>query len=606
MIPSRLSRRSLRLPICFTFVLAAMLSLAVALAGNVSAAAPTARELLPPSVVAYAEAIDLGAIATMVLEHPLRHRLESLPAYEAAMASSDFAKVQQAIGAFEASMGQPWSEALSVLTDGGISIALDSAEGGMAMLIKSSDIQKLERFRNFVLAIGRMQQGQGLATDQTEYRGIAVYKLSGKAKMASFDHWLLITNSSSLGKSVIDHFLDGAGDSLQTSERLSGAFTALDLANAAKGQVTALVDVAALREAGMAKALANERTENPLAELVLGGILANLRETPYVTAALDLRRQGLQLRLSTPHDRGWEPPREYYFGSEGDRAAPPLLDVEHRMFAISAHRDLSQMWLRAGDLMTDKANDGLAKADTQLTTFFSGRDFGEDILGSLESDIQIVGCLQDFSGVQPQPAIKLPAFALQFRMKNPGETQPELRRVFQSFVGFLNVVGAMNGQPQLDLQLESIGQSQFVFATYIPERDAQESTTAPINFNFSPTLAFAGERIVLSSSTSLARELLADDSTAATDASGAAAGDSVNAIAIIEAEPIQQILEVNKPQLVANNMLEKGHSKAAAEQEIGWLLELVGFLKDAQLGLTVNDSQMQLTAELNVDSDQLE
>ena len=168
MTPSRLSQRRSRLPIHSIIALAAMLCQAAALANNASAAEPTARALLPSSVVAYAETLDLGAVAKMVLEHPLRRRLESLPAYGAAIESNDFAKVQQAIGAFEASMGQPWPEALSVLTDGGISVALDSTDSGIAMLVKSSEPEKLERFRNFALAIGRMQQGKGLATDQTE------------------------------------------------------------------------------------------------------------------------------------------------------------------------------------------------------------------------------------------------------------------------------------------------------------------------------------------------------------------------------------------------------------------------------------------------------
>ncbi len=246
----------------------------------------------------------------------------------------------------------------------------------------------------------------------------------------------------------------------------------------------------------------------------------------------------------------------------------------------------------------DRANDELAVADTQLTTFFSGRDFGEDILGSLESDVQIVGKSQDFTDVLPQPAIKLPTFAIQFRMKNPEETQPELRRVFQSFIGFLNVTGALNGQPQLDLGMENVGDAQLITATYVPDRDQRESLDAKINFNFSPTLAFAGQRIILSSTTTLARELIALD-----DVPENATADPSNTVATVEATTLQQILQANRSQLVANNMLEKGHSKEAAEGEIDLLLELLGFFRDVRLNLDVTDSQMTFDVAVDVNSE---
>ena len=51
--------------------------------------------------------------------------------------------------------------------------------------------------------------------------------------------------------------------------------------------------------------------------------------------------------------------------------------------------------------------------------------------------------------------------------------QPELRRTFQSLIGFLNIVGAMNGQPQLDLDMEKSEAAQFVTASYLPDPDCQ-------------------------------------------------------------------------------------------------------------------------------------
>ncbi len=577
---------------CSGLILFAVLWSSVAAAEQPQAIDCLATELLPASIIAYAEAPALGDVVDLLLQHPLRPRLESLPAYQAVIKSDDVGKLQQGITLFEGSMGQPWPQAIATLTDGGVTVAIDGASSGFVVLVKSSDTDKLIRLRGLLLAIRQMQQGKDWVLKQGDYRGFTAYAFNDNLKMALLDHWLVITNKSDLGKAIIDHYLDRPQSSLHTSKQFQLAVSDMQSPDAEKPAVAAFIDITAIREAGIARDLYNEKTENPVAELLLGGVLANLRHTPYLTATLSIHQQRLQFQLTTPHHRVWEPPREYFFGAPELATAPPLLMVQDRLFAVSAHRDLSQMWLRAGDLLNEKANDGLAKADTQLTTFFSGRDFGEDILGSLESDVQLVGRRHDFKGVLPLPAIKLPAFAVQFRMKAPEETKSELRRVFQSFVGFLNVVGAMEGQPQLDLGMESIGEAQLIFASYVPERDERESITAPIQFNFSPTLAFAGDRMILSSSKSLAKELVNLSATTTKDT------ESANTKATIAAATLQQILQDNRAQLVANNMLEKGSGKEAAEGEVGLLLELISYLHAAAVDLVVTEDELKLVAEV--------
>ena len=132
------------------------------------------------------------------------------------------------------------------------------------------------------------------------------------------------------------------------------------------------------------------------------------------------------------------------------------------------------MWRRAGDLFNEQTNEELAKADSGLTTLFGGKDFGEDILGALRPETQVVVARQVFAAGQSTPAIKLPAFGLVAELKDPAKMQPELRRTFQSLIGFLNVVGAMNGQPQLDLDMEKSDAAQFVTASYLPDPDAKD------------------------------------------------------------------------------------------------------------------------------------
>jgi hypothetical protein len=556
-----------------------------------------ASDLLPKTVVAVAEANNLGSAIEIVLNHPLRRRIETLPVYTNVVKSGALNQLDRGIAAFETSMGKPWQKAIDTLTDGGITIALDPATDGLAILVKSSDVDMLQRLQGFLLAIGQMKEGKLAPIEQGVYRGFTAYALSKDLKLAILGHWMLITNKSELGKSIIDQYLDTKEDSLRSTQWFSNAVAERHLQEG-EPQITAYVDVSALRDAGVAKDLFNDKSDNLIAEVLLGGVLANLKQTPFATATLRLKTTGAHLQLTSPHQLQWQPPREYFFGENGIAAAPPLLDVENRLFAISAHRDVSQMWLRSGDLLSDQANEGIAKADTQLTTFFSGRDFAEDILGALESGVQIVGQAQDFSNILPQPATKLPAFAIQFRMKSPDETMPLFRRVFQSFVGFLNVVGAMEGQPQLDLGMETVGDAKLFTATYVAMKDQQKSTDAPINFNFSPSIAFADDRVIFSSTMHLARQLVTKP---VSDSSHEA--QPANTTGMFDATTLKQILDDNRSQLVANNMLEKGHSNKAAESEIGLLLELVGMFEGLTADLAFTEKVMSLNVRLNVDQE---
>ncbi len=554
-----------------------------------------ATELLPGSIVACAEVSDLGGVLETVLNHPLRAKLEAMPAYDGFLASGAPGQLQMGLRAFEASMGKPWLEAIGTLTDRGVTVALDAADGGVAILVHSSDAELLERFRGFILALRQMQ---GATAKQGDYRGFMADLVGDKVKMVRMHDWLLLTNNSELGKAIIDQYLDRDGDTLAKNEVYAAAAEATAANAAVHRVVSAFLDIKALRDAGVAKNVFKDKIDNFAGEVALGGVLTNLRHTPYVTGEMQVSDTGVAIGFAAPHQRNWESPREYFFGEPELAVAPPQLEVPNRLFALSTHRDLSQLWLRSGDLLTDRGVDQLAVADTALTTFFSGRDFAEDILGSLDGDIQLVGMEQDFTDVLPQPAIKLPAFALQFRMKDATATKPELRRVFQSFVGFLNVTGAMNGQPQLDLGMETIGEAELVTATYVPDRDQRESLNAKIQFNFSPTVAFAGDRIIFASSAAIARELT-DTASGKAKTDG---GDS-NTTGSLQATTLQRILESNRSQLIANNMLEKGHSKEAAEGEIGLLLELLGFFRDVRLNLDITSSQMSLDLAVDVKSD---
>lgn len=557
----------------------------------------SAADMLPRSVVLYAESKALGPTVELVLEHPLRARIESLPAYAALMQSNPLKQMKAMVSLLEAGMGGRWPKVLSKLTAGGVAIALDAESEGVALLVRAADPAILQQLRDTVLPMIRGDRNNGASRApirEGEYRGIPVFAIGDQIRVATSGSWLVVTNKTELGKQILDHYLDGPSRSLaeenpfqQAAEQVSRNATAW-----------AYMDIAALRDSGRAKQLYSGRTDNPLTELLMGGITSNLRHTDFGILEMVVDSDALEISIRTPHQPEWAgEERGYYFGLNGQAQAPALLSVENQVFTASSYRDLSQMWLRAGDLMTDNAVEGLARADSQLTTFFSGKDFGEDILGALEPGLQFVVVRQDFTDMLPCPAITLPAFALKMRMNSPEETQPEFRRVFQSFIGFLNVIGAMKGQPQFDLELEDIrGQGdraiQIVSARYVPQKGEEGATDAAINFNFAPALVFSGEDLILSSTRRLGRDLAI--------ASSEVDVPKVNTVAKLDVQCLSSILSDNRQQLIAKNMLDKGYSQTAAEGETELILELTRFFTNVSVDLAASAGWLEFGLRVGI------
>lgn len=557
-------------------------------------AALSAAELLPPGTLFIAELPDPAATLDRVLNHPLIARLEALPVYEQAMANPDLAKLEAAVEYFENRLGTDWQSLVMTLTRGGVTLAFDGQSRGVVILVRSDDAELLERTREVVFEVGREEarkKGEADPYEPVEYRGQTAYKTK-KGAIAVLGPWLLMANKPDLLRGIVDRYLGDDLESLSDSEQYQEAL-------AARGPAPTLwgyVDVETLRDRGVAKHVFSGRAPHPLLEVVAGGVLEAIRTAPYVTARFDLTNDAAGLKIAMPLDPesiGEE--RTYYFGPEAQGHAAPLIHDDQMLFGVSVHRDLAEFWLRSGDLFDAQTGDQIAAMDSQLSTLFSGKDFGTDILGAFTPQMRIVAARQEFAEGEPVPSIKLPSFSLVLELRDPEQSQRELRRTFQSLIGFLNVVGATNGQPQLELDLVRTDDYELVTSSYIPEVGEEDSTTAPINVNFSPTIGFAGTRFVVASTTALATRLIepADESIDATEE--AVPG---NTVVRVNASVLRSVLLDNRDQLIAQNMLENGHTREEAEAEVGVFMELM----DAVGAVTVelHCARGELTFDLEV------
>jgi hypothetical protein len=359
----------------------------------------------------------------------------------------------------------------------------------------------------------------------------------------------------------------------------------------------ALLRLSALRLLPNVNEALARRADNPLTELLLGGILDTVKHAPLVSASLHASSHGATLRLHLPRQpEKLAAARAWHFPPPGEPAGLAPLRPAGAIATLAAYRDLAGMWQARDELFDEGTRAGLAQADSNLGLFFSGRDFGTEVLGQLSPRFQLVAARQTFSPDQPQPAVKLPALALVLELKQPDEFADELLAAYQSLLGLLNLQAAQEGRPKLLLASEEYRGVSISKATYLAAADT-DKTAAPNYFNASPACARVGSRFVLSSTLELAKSLvdsLLDPAAAAPDSSSAAD----NVFLEINVPQGAAVLEDNRSSLVSQNMLSEGHSREQAEQQVGLLLDVLRLLGTARLRLAADAELLKLEASL--------
>ncbi len=553
-------------------------------------------EWLPASTMVYAELNHSKEILETLESHPLTQRVFELPQAKEAMKSKPFQDFKKGVAVAETQLESSWQEIIDQVAGQGMVMAVDGDTDAVALLVHARSEASLARATQAFIQLAKLDaaaKGSESPIKAGEYRDLVAYS-TGDARWLQLGEWLAITDQAEFGKTIVDRYLDRPQDHLGTHE----AFAEEKRAKDPEADLWVWVDVNRLREKNPDEDIYQERTDNPIAELLLGGLLNIASQTDVATLSLQLDRQAIRTKITAPWNPRWIPEaREYYWGFGGTGEAPGIFDIDGSILQLSAYRDLSEMWLRAEELLKENAVDGIVQANGVLSTLFSGKDFGEDILAELEPTIDLVIAERSVSESKPQPSVKLPAFALVFELTNPEAMQPQLKRIFQSLIGFINITGAMNGQPQLELDIERTDGSQFVLARFVVEEEYDSGL--PVQFNFSPTLGFSGRRFVLSSDFGLAQQLATAPRNPTTRGS-----DVVNTTLNASVKSIAQVLNDNRESLVAQNMLEEGNDREEAETEIGTLLSLIQLFRAVNLTLAHTDETLSI--EFIVETETLE
>ncbi len=550
-----------------------------------------AAEILPASTILYLEVPSPADLIAQVVEHPLRERIEKLDAVRQGKRTPPYLAFVGFVAGLEAELEMKWPEIVREVAGQGAIVAFEPKDEGLLIGLHGEDGATQQQLIESLIRLVRLGR-QGNDRDpvrEATYRDLPVYRI-GDARVTRVGDWIWITNQDSVGKGLIDALHDGTEDSLAGSEAFrTAAQTGRDHAIWSWGNLEAL------RERAGSEGIP-DRTDNAIGELLIGGLIDLARHVPDLTLVADVNDQGLSLSAVTPFRSEWtSESREYWWGPEDRGQAPPRLAVAESLMQIEFHRDLSEMWLRAGDLYVDSTVDQFDQAESTLSTLFAGADFGEDILGAFAPTGHLIVARQTFDDPALVPDIRLPSFALVFEMEDAERMGPQLQQNFQDLIGFVNITGAMNGQPRLYQRSDSGDDWVLAIAEYRAQAGADRQAK-PINYNFSPSLGFRGNRCVVASTAQLARQLVTAD---VGETSRSTAGVS-NTTAIVESATLAAVLDDNRDQLIAQSMIDDGKTRDEATRDVGILIELLTWIDSATLDFSHGEDQAELKVDLKI------
>lgn len=546
--------------------------------------------LAPESAVFYAELTNLDPLLDAALDAKTREFIQNADAYKRYRESSQYPQMTAGVALLEVKLGTNWHTALRDLFGGGMAVCGDPANqsGFLALRCRKPELlKKLNAALIEFIEADAKNKGRPSPVQVEEHQGVTGWSFGPNECHIILDDLLVISNKTETLKAVIDRQRDAAAKGLTSSS----SFTQARAKKPAGVLGWSWADLTAIRKDPNVQKALSAKSDNPPAELLLGGVGDAVRQAPYVTSTLSQENNRLRLRTELPFDASQRSAsRQWFFVPTGNE---PGLRPQGTIASFSLFRDLGGLWSARETLFNETIVAQFAQADTQFGLFFSGRDFGPEVLGELAAPLQLVVAQQEYPADQPTPQLKLPAMALVLKLKHPDEFAPQLLIAYQKIIGITNIDGGQKGRPQLLLSTEDYHGAAISKATYLPDAKVSRDK-APVNYNFSPSCARRDEHFVLGSTVGIVKQLV--------DAlkNGPAAPLTDNTALTVDAAPLAAILADNRELLITQNMLSDGHTRDEAETAIGTLLALINRFDRFALRLIDDASTLSLEAALDI------
>ncbi|MCU0913891.1 MAG: hypothetical protein MUC88_04915 [Planctomycetes bacterium] len=551
---------------------------------------PPAVQWVPPDAVICLHVARPKVLLDLVTGKEMMQALESSPFYRGLLSQPKFKEFLTGIRFLEAALGTDWRRGLARLTGGSITLAVCPQDTAVA-IIDAEDAQLLAKLHETILNITRAEaekQGRPEKVASKDYGGVTAWTFDGKEAHALIGSRLIFSSRAEGLKAVLDLRSSSGSTSLADDPAFRAARKMVN-PQAAAHMFVNLKPL--LGVPNIARLLENQRA-NPLAALLFAGVTESVRHSNWLSLELGVEGKTFVIRaLADGQVAGANSVAAFTLPQKADDGAWPNLAVPGRIAALSLYRDLRGFYA-AKDTLFPERSSGLIFFENMMGIFFTGRDLTTEVLAETGPQVRLVVAEPRYDGAAGTPQVQIPAFAAVLRLRHPEQFGKVVEEAWQKAVGLINFTRGQKALPGLVIDRPTYRDTKYTVAAFAPP-DANEQAKLATRFNARPSLAMPGPYLILSSSDSLARDLI--------DALDRETKGSVTPLAQahsvleIDGGSVAAALQANRETLIQGDMLKKGRTHDQSAAGIDMLITLVQLAEQLKLSVGADGGLTQAT-----------
>ncbi len=343
------------------------------------------------------------------------------------------------------------------------------------------------------------------------------------------------------------------------------------------------------------------RLEEPLGGLLFGGLAQRVANADLAMAQLRSLPEGGGLRLEA-HARSEAALPASHRGfpiAESTSAARGVgSPVDECMAVMTVERDWADLFAEREALLQLPAAAKMVEFAATMTTLLGGLDFIEEFLPALRGPLQLVATPRDPATTTYDAKPLLPAFALVAPVDAPVTAGVPWVRRFESgalmLFAFVNFEASQRGDPNLLIELESVGDARVLSAEF-PPPPSRGREARGVRYNFEPAVACVDDFVVLASTREAAHATVA----AIRAGTFARASDGVDALRL-DGPLVHALLAKNRDELVANRMLKHDESRDAASTAVDAGLEWLKLVQGVEARSRLGEKDAEIVLDVRV------
>jgi hypothetical protein len=551
-----------------------------------------ATTLIPDDAVLVVRIAEPKALIARAFDQRVVQFVQSLPPYKEAMAKTETQQMLTMVNFFQTKYQADLPAMLGKLLGGGITLALGPKDAAL-LIVDAEDEKMVAEIHDFFRTLAKgeaTKQGNPDRVASADYRGITGWTFGPGESHAILGSRLLVANRPEGLKAAIDRQIDQAGKDVTQSSRYQTAVGSV----AGKPQVTLFADMGVLKQLpGFQKGLTQDN--NPMTRLLFAPFAAAVNEATWLAAGVDISQDSVVADFVVDRTSS-EPTKLNSFALplNAGQGAMPNLVVPGQIAALSFYRDLHQFYTAKDELFPDRTS-GLIFFENMMGIFFSGKDLTNEVLAETLPDIRVVVAEQRYDEKTGTPAMKLPGFAVIMQLRDPAKFELVIKEAWQKAIGLVNFTRGQKALPGLIIDSATHNGTTYT-TSFFSVADEENKDAVDIRFNFRPALAIAGDRLIMSSSDPLVRDLI--DALKQERDQGVAPITGQHSMAMVKSGPLASLLEANREALIRQNMVKDGKTREQAEQEVAGMLLVLKHVTDLRIEAGTQADRSNMTVKI--------